>query len=195
VVQREKNYVNVKVLEPQITTPAMKEFFVVPSGTTQPIFPSEILALRDRYNQVFRLPPGVQFDVYWTPKEGKAICMIHNFIIKDADTVEIRPEEYLGFIRVSGKGLPPAKEIWVTAAGTTTPIFPSEVVQQGKGYGVDLVLPAGHYDVWLLPGDPPKSEKPEEKLKELLETKPTTPKMERLEEKLEVKPGKVKVIE
>jgi hypothetical protein len=195
VVKREKRYVNVKILEPQINTAPLKEIFVVGAGTTQPIFPSEILVSREKYNQNFRLPVGRHFDVYWAPKEGKAICMIRNFTVDDANVVEIRPEEYIGFIRVTGKGLPPAKEIWVTPAGTTQPIFASEVVQQSKGYGENMMLPAGSYDIWLLPGDPPKTEKPEEKLKELLETNPTTPKMERLEEKLEVKPGKVKVLE
>jgi hypothetical protein len=185
VVSPAKGYVNVKVLEPKIRIPPMKEVFVVAAGTTEPISPSEILASRDKYNQIFRLPADGHYDVYWVPQEGKHLCMIRNLTPEQANSMEIRPEEHFGFVRVSGKDLPAGKEIIAVAAGTTQPILVGEIVQQCPGYGQNMLLPAGAYDLWLIPAEGKPGERLEDRLK----------KAERLEEKLEVKPGKIKVIE
>jgi hypothetical protein len=185
VVPGARRYVNVKVLEPKIKIAPLKELLIVFAGTTQPISTSEILASRDKYNQIVRLPADGHYDVYWVPQEGKSLCMIRNLTLEQANPKEIRPEEHFGFVRVSGKDLPAAKEIIAVPAGTTQPILVGEIVQQAPGYGENMMLPAGTYDLWLIPAEGKTPERLEERIK----------KAERLEEKLEVKPGKVKVIE
>jgi hypothetical protein len=186
VVPGSRRYVNVKVLEPKIKIAPLKEVAFVFAGSTQPVSASEVLASRDKYNQVVRLPADGHYDVYWVPQEGRALRMIGNLTLDQANSVEIRPEEHLGFVRVTGKDLPPGKEVIAVPAGTTQPILASEIVQHSPGYGENLLLPAGVYDLWLVPAAEGKMpERPEDRLK----------KAERLEEKLEVKPGKVKVIE
>lgn len=186
VVPGARRYVNVKVLEPKIKIAPLKEVAFVFAGSSQPVSASEILASRDKYNQVVRLPADGHFDVYWVPQEGRSLRMIQNLTFEQANSVEIRPEEHLGFVRVTGKDLPAGKEVIVVPAGTTQPILTSEIVQYGPVYGENLLLPAGVYDLWLVPAaDSKMPERPEDRLK----------KAERLEEKLEVKPGKVKVIE
>lgn len=120
-----------------------------------------------KYAQSLRIPPSVKldhFDLWWVPEQGgRAIKMVKELALEEA-MVSLKPEEYVGLLRLTGKNLPTASVILVTPVGTQSFATRAEAVQSTSSYGKDLVVPPGQYDIWIEPSDGGKSEKVAEKV-------------------------------
>jgi hypothetical protein len=156
----------VKFLPPEIQLPPMKRIVVTWEGKPGPPssedfsggfirLPGQLYigSLPDRtpplgqagYGREFILPSADKVDIWWQPMEGVPVVMIRGFSIGEPGTVEVRPEQYLGVVRVRGEGRPRPKFVVLTRAGG------DGYVQVAKEYGKDMVVPVGKYDLWVKP--------------------------------------------
>ena len=159
----------IKVLPPEkLKLPALKELALVEAGRVGPDVPSNYDPEADgkQYGEEIRLPSTKEYDLLWIPAEGKYVRLVQKLSIQERKLVEVRPDEYLGVVRVHGGGLPQPEMIAITEVDRFGPNVPSNFrpVQFSSAYGKDMVVPAGTYDVWLKPADGGRSFKLEEKL-------------------------------
>jgi hypothetical protein len=167
----------IKVLQPTtLPLPPMKKMAVTKSNEYGPGSSYyEPIAEVTKYEQEMRLPSAEKHAVWWQPEEGISVLMIKDFSIKEREMVEKRPEEYLGLVRLAGKGLPKPKLIALTKDNYGPDGSYFRPTQTCTAYGKDMVVPAGVYNLWLKSAGGGIAEK--------------------LEEKLEVKAGKVTQVE
>ena len=111
-----------------------------------------------QYGEEIRVPSADDFDLWWESTEGKAIRIVKNFSIKNRGIVELHIEPYLGFVRVLGKKARPPKWVVLTPVGKGNP------VQVATKYGVDMIVPAGTYELWIKPAGGPVQEQLESRL-------------------------------
>jgi hypothetical protein len=188
----------VKLMPPEISLPPMRKLLVVESGQSGPKENEDYSAAQinartpglwlgsvgilsgderipfaaetSQYGEEIRLPSAGNYDLWWQPMEGKALCIVRNFSIKNRGIVELHPESYLGFVRVLGKKSRSPK--WVVL----TPVDYGNPIQVAKKYEVDMIVPAGSYDLWIKwikPAQGPVPEKYEsQKLESGLVVKP-----------------------
>jgi Ca-activated chloride channel family protein len=167
----------VAVLPPTIQLPPMDRIFLTSAGTGAMAIGVEHIARTDKYGQALRIPPSVKaakFDLWWVPQRGRAVRMIKDLAL-DEPSLAIKPENYLGLVRATGKGLPAANVLLLTPVGTADFAIRAEAAQSAPGYGHDMVVAPGQYDLWIEPADGGKSE--------------------RLAEQVEVTAGKVTLVE
>jgi Mg-chelatase subunit ChlD len=157
------------VLPPKIKLPPVKEIRLYKAGSYSPLVPSQGVEAVVKYGEEIRLPSADKYDLYWFPEKGMPVLILKGFSQEERRLREIRPEEYLGMVRVAGSGLPKAKEIFL--AQNYDPISRHGLIQVVSGYNQDLVVPAGTYQLYIRRAD--------------------NGDVQRLEEKLEVEAGKV----
>jgi hypothetical protein len=139
----------VKVVQPEIELLPMKEILLteagVPGGST---LYNYVKAKTSTYGEEIRIPSGtVKYDLFWIPKEGHALRMAKELTFPERKVVSIKPEDYLGLIRVKGPGT--AKQILVVPAGSPKGTRTSYTTQEAKRYGDLMIVPAGKYDIWV----------------------------------------------
>jgi hypothetical protein len=69
--------------------------------------------------------------------------MLKDFTLSERKVIEIKPEEYLGMIRVGGQGTPPGDGIVVFQRGLGSILR----LQECKKYGEIMVVPVGKVNV------------------------------------------------
>jgi hypothetical protein len=100
--------------------------------------------------------------------------LCHRF--NETNLVELKLDDGLGLVRVLGTGLPKPQRVYLVPVNGLEPYdLESHFNQACRAFGIDMPVAAGFYDVRFDPADTGRSE--------------------RLVEKLEVKPGKVTVVE
>ena len=160
-----------------IELPPVESIYVARAGLDRMALRADHIARIEKYGQDLRIPPSVKvdrFDVWWVPEQGRAVCMKKGLAI-DETKVIIKPEEHLGLVRVSGKGLPAASVVLLTPVGTASFATRATAIQTVPGFEKAMVVPPGDYDLWIEPADGGRSE--------------------RVAEGLKVEPGKVTVVE
>jgi len=99
-----------------------------------------------KYDEEIRIPsPTTKYDIVWYPKEGEGILMIKGISLPERQVVNVKPEDYLGFIKVNGKGT--TKGIHVNTVGK-----PKESIystQRATKFGQVMVVPTGSYNVYV----------------------------------------------
>jgi hypothetical protein len=141
------------VLKPRIKLPDVTRIVLVKGNASYYTVDSYRETEVTGYDQELRLPSDDEYELWWVPKEKEAVPvkMIDKLSIKERVIREIRPEDYLGIVRVLGEGQPKPKAIHISrpdaGAGTTG----SYLVQSASKYGADMVVPEGTYSVWVLP--------------------------------------------
>ena len=157
----------IKIQPPAVQLPEMGSIFLTRSGVDRLAIQVDNVARIAKYAQSLRIPATVKldrFDLWWVPEQGgRAVKMVKELILEDA-AVSLKPDEYLGLVRLTGKNLPAASVILVTPVGTPSFATRAEAVQSTSSYGKDLVVAPGQYDVWIEPSDGSKSEKVAEKV-------------------------------
>jgi hypothetical protein len=173
---------SITVLKPGIELPAMKAIVVVAAKDADN--PNAAIRIgnageTDKYNEPIRIPPDVKtekFDVVWLPKDGRRIILVRDLAFdQEHSSHEIKPDEYIGLVRLGGKDLPKATAIYLAEPGDNKMTVPISAVQKAKKYGEDMAAPPGTYDIYIDVAD--------EKRRELVA------------EKLEVKAGRVTEVE
>ncbi|HEV8718961.1 MAG TPA: VWA domain-containing protein [Candidatus Binatia bacterium] len=168
----------ITVLKPAIALPAMKEIIVVAEGEADNLHAAIRISnagTATKYDEPIRIPPDAKaekFDVVWIPKEGRRLILVKDITFdQEHPGHEIRPEEYLGLVRLGGKDLPKPKAIYLAEAGHNKMTVRLGAAQEATKYGEDMPVPPGTYDLYIDVAD-------EERL-------------ELVAEKLEVKAGRV----
>jgi hypothetical protein len=167
----------VKIESPSIQLPKLDAIYLAPPGTGALALRVDHIARIGNYGESLRIPPSVKadkFDLWWVPDQGRAVRMIKDLTL-DESTGPIHPEEYLGLVRVTGANQPAASLVLLTPVGTVSFATRADAAQSVPGYGRDMAVAPGSYDLWIEPAEGGKSE--------------------RLGEALEVEAGKVTVIE
>jgi hypothetical protein len=70
-----------------------------------------------------------------------------DLIFPERKVVPIKPEEYLGMIRVKGTGA--VKQVLVVPAGTPQNARGNYTTQEAKKYGDVMIVPMGKYDIYV----------------------------------------------
>lgn len=123
----------VKVLKPEIEFPPYAEIRVITRGLG-----SIAVVAKGKYGEEIRLPSGTdKYEIQWVPKAGHPVAMLKDFTLVERKVIEVKPEEYLGMVKVSGKGTPKTG-IRVYQRGLGSII----VLQECKKYGEVMVVPA-----------------------------------------------------
>jgi Mg-chelatase subunit ChlD len=157
----------VQINPPAIELPALESLYLAGSGVDRMALRADHVARIDQYGKSLRIPPSVKvekFDLWWVPQQGRAVRISKDLAV-DETTLIIKPEEHLGLVRVTGKGLPAASVILLTPVGTANFATRAAATQTSAGYGKDMVVPPGDYDLWIEPSDGGKSERVAERLK------------------------------
>ncbi len=168
---------NVEILPPTIQLPAVDAIYLVPAGTGSFALRVDHIARTGKYGQSLRIPPTVKvdkFDVWFVPARGRAVRMMRGLTV-DESSVAIKPDEHLGLVRVTAASLPAASAVYLAPVGTPDYALRADSVQSAPGYGRDMVIPPGQYDLWMEPA--------------------AGGKYERLAEKVQVTAGQLTVIE
>jgi Mg-chelatase subunit ChlD len=166
----------VKLLPTTVRLPEMESIYLAPPGTDRMALRVSKVARLAKYGESMRIPRSDKsptFDLWWFPATGRAIRMVKDLPV--SAPVEIQPADYLGLVRVTGSSLPKAGLVLLTPVGTADFAIRADAAQTSEGYGKDMVVAPGSYDLWIEPADGNKAEK--------------------LVEKVEVTAGKVTVIE
>jgi hypothetical protein len=99
-----------------------------------------------KYGEEIRVPSSTEkYDVVWYPKEGEAILMVKGITLPERKVIEIKPEDYVGFIKVKGEGTPDS----IHAAVKGQPRVLSFSTQRANKFGEIMVVPVGSYDVYI----------------------------------------------
>jgi hypothetical protein len=151
----------VQINPPTIELPALESIYLARSGLDRMALRADHIARISKYGQSLRIPPTVKaekFDLWWVPETGRAIRMKKDMVATE-ETATIKPEECLGIVRMTGKNLPGASVVLVTPVGTASFATRAEAVQSAPGYGKDMVVAPGDYDLWIEPADGGRSER------------------------------------
>jgi hypothetical protein len=130
----------VKVLKPEIEDfPVLGEIQLVTYGLG-----STSVDGKGAYGDEIKVPSSTKkYDVRWVAKGGKSepVSMLKDQVFSESKLVIIKPEDYLGFVRVNGEGTPKRIIVYRHGLGSL------DVVQEGTKYGELLVVPAGKWNV------------------------------------------------
>lgn len=100
------------------------------------------------YEEEIRVPSATaKYELLWVPmdKEMSAVPILRDQVFAERKLVEIKPEDYLGMVRVNGKGKP-KKSIVVSRPGGLGSV---ERATESKRFGQVMVVPAGKWDIWI----------------------------------------------
>lgn len=136
----------VKILPPGIDMPAMQEVFLAEAGQNPVVVRNNVKARINAYSDEIRIPSATaKYDIWWMPREGEYVRMVKDFSLSERRVVEIKPEDYLGLVRVGGRGM--VDRIIAVPAGTNAFVRGNAVVQRAAKFGAVMALPAGKYDI------------------------------------------------
>ena len=157
----------VQVTSPAIELPALESFYLARAGVDRMALRADHVAKIEKYGEILRIPPSVKidkFDIWWVPQQGRAIRMSKDLHV-DETTLTIKPEDHLGLVRVTGKNLPAAGNVLLTPVGTASFAIRAQATQTASGFGKDMVVAPGDYDLWIEPADGARAERVAERLK------------------------------
>src|SRR5206468_242880 len=107
----------VKVVQPEIELPAMKEIVLTEAGAAKNILHSYVKAKATKYDEEIRIPSATtKYELWWQPNEGQVIKLAGDLTFPERKVVQLKPEDYLGLIQVKGAGN--VKQILVVPAGS-----------------------------------------------------------------------------
>jgi len=100
------------------------------------------------YEEEIRVPSATtKFEILWVPKDKELspVTMLRDQVFAERKLVEIKPEAYLGMVRITGKGQP-KKGIEISRPSSLGSV---EVASRSKKFGQILVVPAGKWTIWI----------------------------------------------
>jgi von Willebrand factor type A domain-containing protein len=100
------------------------------------------------YEEEIRVPSAtVKYDVMWAPKdpEMSRVPMLRAQVFPERKLVEIKPEDYLGMVRVNGEGQP---KVGIVVSRPSN-LGSVERATQCKKFGQVMVVPAGKWNIYI----------------------------------------------
>ena len=98
------------------------------------------------YGEEIRVPSAtVKYEIQWVPKDKELspVSILRDQVFAERKLMEIKTEDYLGMVRISGKGQP-KKGIEISRAGELGSV---DVASRSKKFGQILVVPAGKWNI------------------------------------------------
>ena len=137
-----------KIVKPEIDLLPLKEIILAEAGAPKETLNSYVKAKTSKFDEEIRIPNAeTKYELWWVPQSGHVVRMVTDLAFPERKIVELKPERYLGLIRVNGTG--PVKQILVVPAGSPKETRRSYTTQEAKKYGEWMVVPAGKYDIWI----------------------------------------------
>jgi Mg-chelatase subunit ChlD len=134
-----------KILQPEIELPAMKEIFLVEAGRADHGGVYTKVASITKYGEYLPIPSSTKkYDVVWVPATGRLVHMMRDVMLAERKVVNVKPETIFGLVKVSGSGK--VNSIIAMPAGNR-PVGVFTPVSSVEKYGDILVMPAGKYDI------------------------------------------------
>jgi hypothetical protein len=139
------------VVPPQINMPPMKEIVTAKAGDASAgtLYAYKINGV-NKYDSPLRQANAEPVDIWWVPEKGKPVVMVSQFENAERETKKLRPEDYLGMVRVTAEDSAGKVRIVATTPDSTAGTIGAYEVQAAEGYNQDLVLPVGTYKLWLV---------------------------------------------
>ncbi len=98
------------------------------------------------------LPSEGTYEVWIVPKGGLGVRVTDKLTVTKGTNTTISLDDRLGAIRVFGDGLPRPGRVVVTPVRDPGPGRRGHTaVQQAAGYRVNMLVPPGRYEVWVVP--------------------------------------------
>lgn len=146
----------VVVLKPEVAMPEMKQLVLCKPGASDSTLYASDLNTVTEYGEELRQASAETVDIWWVPAEGMAVKMVADFENPEREVKKLRPEDYLGMVRVTTEGGAEKTRIVVTTAEAGPGTLFAYDVQEVEGYNKDLVVPVGTWNVWVVePGSEP----------------------------------------
>jgi Mg-chelatase subunit ChlD len=139
------------VVQPQINMPPMKEIVTAKAGDASAgtLYAYKINGV-NKYDAPLRQANAEPVDIWWVPEKGKPVVMVSQFENSERETKKLRPEDYLGMVRVTAEDATGKVRIVATTSDSTAGTIGAYEVQAAEGYNQDMVLPVGAYKLWLI---------------------------------------------
>ncbi|MDW8242145.1 MAG: hypothetical protein RMJ88_02925 [Thermogemmata sp.] len=153
VIQEAKPRLVVATLTFPGSSPAFRWRVVQVRGT--PTQPNEQVVLEsDQFDQPVELPGEGTYHVEIIPQGGLPVRLAEKLQLKRGQMVTLRPDERLGVVRIFGEGLPRPKQVVLTAPRDPGPGAKGHrPIQQVDKFRLNLLVPPGTYEMWLVPAN------------------------------------------
>lgn len=136
----------VKFPPPAVEMPPMAEIVLIETGG--PVKDARLFKKGSitKYGEEIRVPSATAaYDIVWCPKEGEPIRIVKKLSLPERKVVELKVEDFVGFIKVNGQGTPE----FIHAAAMDDPGDLSFSTQRAKKFGDVMVVPVGTYKVYV----------------------------------------------
>ena len=143
----------VVVVKPSVQMPAMKEIVLVKPDASYYTVESYKINKVNQYDAEARQPSAEAVDVWWVPEQGLPVVMVARFENPEREVKKLRPEDYLGMVRVTSESKDSKAKVVLTPANTSDYTVDSYKVQEIIGLNQDLVAPVGTYMLWIVEPD------------------------------------------
>jgi Mg-chelatase subunit ChlD len=141
----------VVVVAPTVKMPQVKEIVTVSEPASYYTVDSYAINRVSSYDAELRQPSAKPIGIWWVGEAGIPVEMVRAFENPERKVVKIRPEDYLGIVRVTSEAPADNVRVVVTAPKTGAGTIDSYKVQESNGYNQDMVVPVGTYMLWIAP--------------------------------------------
>ncbi len=142
----------VVVVAPQIQMPPMKELATADQSGTNSTLASYKINTVTEYGAELRQPSADPVNIWWIPEKGLPVLMVGQFENPQREIKQLRPEDYLGMVRLQSDGGGTGVRIVVATLASTAGTVSAYVVQEADAYNQDMVVPVGTYKLWVIQG-------------------------------------------
>lgn len=139
------------VVSPAVTMPKVKEIVTVREKATYYTVDCYAINRVNSYDAELRQPSDAPIGIWWVGESGIPVEMIGVFENPERKVVKLRPEDYLGIVRVTSDAPGENVRVVVTRAETSAITVENYKLQKCNGYNQDMVVPVGTYMLWIAP--------------------------------------------
>jgi Mg-chelatase subunit ChlD len=144
------------VMQPKVKMPPMKEIVTAKAGDASAgtLYAYKINGA-NQYDAALRQANPEPVDIWWVPETGLPVVMVAQFENTERETKQLRPEDYLGMVRVVAEDTGSKVRLVATTADSSAGTIGAYQVQEVAGFNQDMVLPVGTYKLWAVEENQP----------------------------------------
>ena len=136
------------VTAPNVKMPGIKEIVSAkPKASSGTLYAYKINSV-NQYETEIRQPSADPVDLWLVPEQGLPVRMVSEFENLERRVVKLRPDDYLGMVRVASENSTKAK-ICVTTTGASAGTIYAYIIQEAEGFNSDMIVPVGTYMLWV----------------------------------------------
>jgi Ca-activated chloride channel family protein len=137
----------IKFVSPKIELPDMEEIYIVKTGAPLAVVSTYKIAGVKKYGEELRIASSEKYDIIFAPKSGKHVRIIEGFSLPERRVVEIRPEEYLGMVKVEAPA--GAKDVFVAPTDAPRAVASTYAIQRAEKPRDTMIVPKGEYNIFI----------------------------------------------